>query len=383
MNYLFITNYYAKITGMLVIKDKADIKITYPIESIADKDKVLFFDIETTGFSRKYCNVYLIGCMYFSGNQPMYAQWLAENFNEESNILMAFHKFIQNFHTIIHFNGNSFDIPFLQERGEKYHLNFDFERFRSIDIYKSVSNINHILKMQNQKQKTFEQLLGIRRTDPFSGGDLIEVFKQYVESKDERLIFPLLLHNREDVLNMGELVSLLSFSDLFQHKFEISEFEIKDYKTLEGDTEQELSISLKPENPIPFPVSYHYHGIYFKIKDKTIDISVKIKRGTYKYFFENYKDYYYLPLEDRAIHKSVAGFVDNKYRKKATATTCYEKISGAFLPMFDFSNTSFHPLFKEEPKSKYAFIKASMINADNIFSYCCMIIDYLKEKPKS
>ena len=46
---------------MLVIRNKADIKIEYPIEKIANKDKVLFFDIETTGFSRKYCIVYLIG----------------------------------------------------------------------------------------------------------------------------------------------------------------------------------------------------------------------------------------------------------------------------------------------------------------------------------
>ena len=66
---------------MLVIRDKANIKIDYPVSTIANPDKTIFFDIETTGFSRKYCNVYLIGCMYFSNNELMYAQWLAENFN--------------------------------------------------------------------------------------------------------------------------------------------------------------------------------------------------------------------------------------------------------------------------------------------------------------
>ena len=69
-------------------------------------------------------------------------------------------------------------------------LDFNFEKYKQIDIYKSVNSINHILKIENQKQKTFEKLLNIERTDPFSGGDLIEVFKQYVESKDERLLFP-------------------------------------------------------------------------------------------------------------------------------------------------------------------------------------------------
>lgn len=87
---------------MLVIRDKANIKIDYPVSTIANPDKTIFFDIETTGFSRKYCNVYLIGCMYFSNNELMYAQWLAENFNDEANVLMAFHKFLKGFNTIIH-----------------------------------------------------------------------------------------------------------------------------------------------------------------------------------------------------------------------------------------------------------------------------------------
>ena len=367
---------------MLVIKDKADIKIEYPIETLADKEKVLFFDIETTGFSRQYCNVYLIGCLYFCGDQPMYAQWLADNFNDEANVLMAFHKFIQNYDTLIHFNGNGFDIPFLKERGEKYKLDFDFDRFKSIDIYKSVSGINHILKMENQKQKTFEQLIGINREDPFSGGDLIEVFKHYVESKDERLIFTLLLHNKEDVWNMGHLTSLLAISDLFECNFEISDYKISDFKNIDGDIEQELLIKLHLNNKLPIPLSYNYENIYLRAKDNTANISVKIKSGTYKYFFENHKDYYYLPLEDRALHKSVASFVDKQYRKQATASTCYDRISGDFLPMFDLSSQTFIQCFKEEYKSGLNYIKADSINTDNIFEYTITIINHLKNKPK-
>ena len=47
----------------------------------------------------------------------------------------------------------------------------------------------------------------------------------------------------------------------------------------------------------------------------------------------NYKDYYYLTTEDVAVHKSVAHYVDTKYRKQATASTCYEKHTGEFLPV--------------------------------------------------
>ena len=282
---------------MLVFRNKVDIEINYPIENFSKKEKIIYFDIETTGFSRKYCIVYLIGCMYYSGDELCYTQWLAENFNDEANVLMAFNKFIKDFDTVIHFNGNSFDIPFVTERGKKYNLEFDFDNYQSIDIYKPVSKLNHILKMENNKQKSFEKLLGINRSDPFSGGDLIEVFKHYVESKDERLLFPLLLHNKEDV---------------------------------------------------------------------------------WKYFFKNYKDYYFLPLEDRAIHKSIGEFMDKKFRKAATASTCYEKFSGSFLPIFDSKSKNFENCFKLEYKDKNQYIKADSINDNTITEYSHIILDYLK-----
>lgn len=366
---------------MLVIRDKSEIKIKYPIENIADKDKLLFFDIETTGFSRKYCNVYLIGCMYYIGDNLMYTQWLAENFNDEANVLMAFHKFIEKYDTIIHFNGNSFDMPFLQERGEKYKLDFNFDRFKSIDLYKPVSKLNHILKMDNQRQKTFEQLLGIKRTDPFSGGDLVEVYKQYVESKDDRLIFPLLLHNKEDVWNMGELTSLLSISDFFDGKYNLVSFNFNDFKTLNGDIEQELCISLELSNEIPVPISYGHNGIYLRINNTSADISIRVISGTYKYFFDNYKDYYYLTTEDRAMHKSVAGFVDSKFRKQATASTCYERFSGSYLPIFNTKCNSFTQIFKENHNDKIGYIKTNTLTQENIQVYIQIVLDYLKQKP--
>ena len=365
---------------MIVIRNKADVKIEYPLETIADKEKIVFFDIETTGFSRKYCNIYLIGCMYYAGDELMYTQWLAENFNDEANVLMAFHKFIQNFNTIIHFNGNSFDIPFVKERGKKYMLDFDFDQYQQIDIYKAVNSLNHILKMENQKQKSFEKLLGINRTDPFSGGDLIEVFKHYVESKDERLLLPLLLHNKEDVFNMGHLLSLLAFQDLFQHKYKITFYKISPYTDYNGDEKRELRITFQLETSIPVDISYHTDGISLGIKKDYGNLSVQIYQGTYKYFYDNYRDYYYLTMEDVAVHKSVARYVDNKYRKQATAATCYEKHSGDFLPVKGAEN--FKYTFKEEYKSKEKFIKSNDISDETILQYLNDIMDFIKEKPK-
>ena len=313
----------------------------------------------------------------------MYTQWLAENFNDEANVLMAFYKFIQNFDTIIHFNGNAFDIPFVKERGEKYKLEFNFDKFKSIDIYKPVSKLNHILKMENQKQKTFEQILGIKRRDPFSGGDLIEVFKHFAESKDERLIFSLLLHNREDIINMGKLISLLSVSDLFNNKlFSISKFDFNGYSDINGDIQKELRIDLSLNNPIPFSLSYNCRSIHFAADKNRAVITVDVIQGTFKYFFNNPKDYYYLPLEDKAIHKSISAFVDRQFRKQATASTCYEKFSGDFLPICNLDNPLFKHTLKEDYKSKTALIKTDTITDKTIYAYACEIIEFIKHNGK-
>ena len=70
--------------------------------------------------------------------------------------------------------------------------------------------------------------------------------------------------------------------------------------------------------------------------------------GTLKYFYSNYKDYYYLPEEDQAVHKSVGAYVDKAHRRQARAFDCYQKKDGIFLPQFsDFHTPSFRTALRE------------------------------------
>ena len=73
-----------------------------------------------------------------------------------------------------------------------------------------------------------------------------------------------------------------------------------------------------------------------------------------KYFYSNYHDYYYLPTEDVALHKSVAGFVDKEHRVNATASTCYTRKFASYLPQWD---VLFEPFFKRDYKSRELFFE--------------------------
>ncbi|HAD53839.1 MAG TPA: hypothetical protein DCG10_01440, partial [Lachnospiraceae bacterium] len=83
-------------------------------------------------------------------------------------------------------------------------------------------------------------------------------------------------------------------------------------------------------------------------------LKVPIYEEELKYFYSNYTDYYYLPTEDVALHKSVAGFVDKEHRIQASAANCYTRKFSCYLPQWDIL---FTPFFKRDYKSKELFFE--------------------------
>lgn len=362
---------------MLLIKEQADIDIDYNFEKSLKKNNIIYFDIETTGFSRKYNFVYLIGCMYYENDELFFTQYMAENQKEEAVILQEFFKKISGYDTIIHFNGTAFDMPFLEERGAKYNINFHFSEFKSMDLYKQIKPYKEMLKLENLKQKSIEKLLQIKRCDPFNGGELIEIYNEYIHSKDERLLKALLLHNMEDVFYMGKITSVLNFTDFMNGSFTVNDYSFADYSDWNGNPLRELQIKLSLKSRLPFSFSYQKDMIYISGSENNVFLSVKEITSEMKYFFQNYKDYYYLPEEDTAMHKSIASFVDKNHRKNATASTCYVKKTGSYLPIFYCSTLDFGELFRTEYKDKQNFISSDKINDTTILLYTKILLKNL------
>ena len=107
-------------------------------------------------------------------------------------------------------------------------------------------------------------------------------------------------------------------------------------------------------NPLPVAISQGINGCYFTGFDLEGTLKVPLYEEELKYFYSNYKDYYYLPIEDNAIHRSVAHFVDKDHRIKATAATCYTRKQSSYLPQW---NILFEPFFKKDYHSKELFFE--------------------------
>lgn len=260
-------------------------------------------------------------------------QFFAESAEEEPLILKAFLERIRPFHTMITYNGIGFDIPYLKAKCSQYQLIETFSDFQYIDIFKAVSRLKHILKLENYRQKSIEAFLQFSRNDRFSGRELIPVYQSYCKSPGEELLSLLLLHNYEDVLGMMELIPILSYLRLFEGNFcGIGDIRTESVRTFEGMPAKELLLTIIPDEPLPRQISYGLDGVYLSGNQKKVSLAIRLYEGELKYFYPNYKDYYYLPAEDTAIHKSVAAYVDKAHREQARASTCYTKKSGLFLP---------------------------------------------------
>ena len=61
-----------------------DFKLSYPLEQLAPLDKILFIDIETTGFTAKSSMLYLIGCAWYNGTNWCITQWFATKYDNSS-----------------------------------------------------------------------------------------------------------------------------------------------------------------------------------------------------------------------------------------------------------------------------------------------------------
>lgn len=176
-------------------------------------DRSLFLDIETTGFSRKYGKIYLIGYLSKIDGSYEFRQLMTQSQGDEKPLLETWAKIVQDYKYIYSFNGQSFDIPFILERAKKYRIDISLDHLVSVDILRDIKSRSFLLDLGNYKLKTIEEFLGIKRQDQFSGKDLISLYYQYESSPNKALEEVLLLHNREDILNLPRLLIIYQILD--------------------------------------------------------------------------------------------------------------------------------------------------------------------------
>lgn len=335
------------------------------LTKLAPADDILFFDIETTGLSKKLNHIYLIGCGYYTDEGLNIIQWFAENEYDEVNVLKAFIDFSSSFSYLVNYNGKSFDIPFTTERMNKHGLSMP--ELTSIDLYTFTKPLKKLLSLNDLTQKSIEAFLNVKRDDKYNGGELITVYRDYIsdispsDKKDNNLHL-LLLHNKEDVQNMHVIVKILDYEQITSSSITYTNHVIKQFTDYNGNVSNELIIHGLHNSKISRGFNTFKNseiGSYIMTFSNSGEVKIRIPiiNTTLFYYLANYKDYYYLPAEDMCILKSMAGGVLKENRINATKDTCKVSLSSSFVPIFsELYDNNMH-LFRSTYKSKQKFIR--------------------------
>lgn len=315
------------------------------IDSYYSPKDVLLFDIETTGFTAENTTLYLIGCCFYRNGKYVIKQLFNDDGQSEGEILDEFFNILKNYKYLMHYNGDGFDIPYLNKKCEQLGKKYSFDNIESVDLYKKIKGYKDLFNVDNLKQKTIEKFIGVSRLDKYSGGDLIKIYQDYLVTKHKSKHQFLIQHNYEDLEGLLYCSCLLSYSKLKAGCFKVAKMSVR---------EKNLIFSLDLEYSVPKRVSAAIGNIMFTANSNEATLSVPIISGEYKFFFDNYKEYYYLPAEDMAVHKSVATYVDRNYREPAKKTNCYARKQGLFISQID-SGIMFG--YKSDYKSKETYIE--------------------------
>ena len=268
--------------------------------------------------------------------------WISEQESDEYEMLTALSDALGSIRRIITFNGNAFDLPHLHQKYKAYDLMDPLQGKQYLDLMLRLKPISRFLALPSGKLADFAGFLHL--VQPDVSGEALTQFKQTCDS-DEVLPQPAqpdgsyetsfrfhpgaaAKHEASapnDALWTIECMSLLHYADFLKQGAEIREV-----------TADEERVIFRLHDPDGFPVGLSVHDSGFHLRfseDGTVLLSSRIYNGSVRYYHTDVKNYWYLPLEGYAIHKSAAQYVDKSRREKAVRENCYHlvSVSPAFL----------------------------------------------------
>lgn len=159
---------------------------------IEQKKYRAYIDIETTGLSRRYCELTVVGIALEKNRHCRVVQLLEAGLSDQK-LLAA----LRGVDEIYSYNGSRFDLPFIRTR-----LGVDLKAcFKHTDLmYDCWRN-----KLKGGL-KAVERQLGIERhLKGVDGYMAVKLWYDYVNKRDEQALATLLEYNREDVVNLPVL----------------------------------------------------------------------------------------------------------------------------------------------------------------------------------
>ena len=172
------------------------------LSGCADQKDFVFLDIETLGLSSR--PLILIGIAKISNDKIKVHQYFVRSIPEEKPVIEAFLDELNANTILFSYNGDSFDIPYIQERIYYY------------SMHRQITNPDYDIllfsrkkwkgNLSNCKLQTIEkEVLGLHREDDVPGALVPEFYEEYLRAGNIGPILPIIQHNRQDIITLAKI----------------------------------------------------------------------------------------------------------------------------------------------------------------------------------
>ena len=171
----------------------------------ATSEDTLFLDLETTGLMAHRSLTAMIGILYRRNDTLRLSQWYSGDVSTERKQLDRLYQWMASFRTVVTYNGDGFDLPFLRHRAQWHGLETENEP-QSVDLLPIIRR-HYKKKWPNCRLVTAEErLLGIPRcADDVPGSEAPLRFQDLREGSPLEVITPIYTHNRRDLISLVSL----------------------------------------------------------------------------------------------------------------------------------------------------------------------------------
>ncbi len=249
----------------------------------SNSNNAVFFHTITTGHYWRNSYIKELQLLYqINTNEYEIKIWKTEREEEEYNLLELLAEQLKNVDLLIGYNSNSFHLPYLKQKYKAYGLYDPFSKITHVDILKKYKDMGNVLN------------LSLKLSD----------LKLYFHLNDDE----------SEIRCIFETANLLLYNFVFKGDFTVKEINRENeeiYVTLQSSIEELKAIR------------FNQPAFYFISENNTIKLKIRLFEGKLRVYHSDYQNYYYLPAEDMAIHKSLASSISKEYKEKATSDNCY------------------------------------------------------------
>lgn len=269
--------------------------VRYPFNKKNLKKNECILDIETTGLDAKRDKLVVLGLIYFDNKKNKFYidQYFSNNDKEEIKLLKIYKEKIKN-RRLITYNGEIFDLPFLNIRLIENKLEPVFPENR--DLFKIIKSKRKLIEFESMKLINIEKIVGIERNDP-SRYKVISKLSDKDENRNNP--WPILIHNKNDLIateaisNIEEIINnKLSFA-IKNYKIYLENAYIdKDIANLEFRSNKKLENSL-----------FQGENYSFSIKEKFIKLKIMVLYGKISKNSSGFVSVNNFNLENKGLYK--------------------------------------------------------------------------------